>query len=220
MRAGLCAGDATGLALNGLPVGSRVLCIEIYARSPSATGQRTSARDSAETDSREGNGAAKTDLTYSATNYISRTGPALGTLIVCITQVAYIATHGASSSPSAWYAQVLVTPALILSVLGAKRWRRAGLVLALALPLLFGYVLALTYVFKLIPLYGGYEGVGSIRNIAMLYGTQFQALSSNLGFVALGSAPVIFGLTLVLLVLIFALEVRMIGGLLRTRPPS
>jgi hypothetical protein len=134
--------------------------------------------------------------------------------------VAYIATRGASSTPSAWHVQVLVTPALILSVLGAKRWRRAGLSLALALPLLFGYVLALTYVFKLIPLYAGYEGVGSIRNIVTLYRTQFQALSSNLGFVALGSAPVIFGLTLVLLALIFALEVRMIGGLLRAHPPS
>ena len=32
-------------------------------------------------------GAAKTELTYSATNCISRTGPALGTLIVCIIQV-------------------------------------------------------------------------------------------------------------------------------------
>lgn len=131
--------------------------------------------------------------------------------------VAYISTRGMSSTPSAWYAQVLVAPALILAVLGTKRWQRAGLVLAVLLPLLFGYVLALTYVFKLIPLYAGYEGRGSIRNIVMLYRTQFQALSSNLGSVALGSAPVIFGLTLVLLVLILALEIRMIGSLLACR---
>ena len=57
-----------GPALNGLPPGSPALCIEIYARPASATEQVTSARGLAGADSREGDGAAKTELTYSTTS--------------------------------------------------------------------------------------------------------------------------------------------------------
>ena len=42
----------------------------------------------AETDFGEGTETAKIDLTYSATKRISRAGSTLGTLIVCIIQVA------------------------------------------------------------------------------------------------------------------------------------
>jgi hypothetical protein len=124
-----------------------------------------------------------------------------------------IYTRGAATTPSAWYAQVLVTPILVLSLLGAARWRRAGLVLAALLPLLFGYVLAVTYVFRLIPLYAGYEGRGSLRDIATLYGFHFDAVSANLGSVALGSVPIVFGLTAVVIVLIAVQEVLLIRGL-------
>ena len=131
--------------------------------------------------------------------------------------LAYIYSGGVKSSPSPWYAQVLVTPLLILSLLGATRWRRAGPVLAALLPLLFGYVLAVTYVFKLIPLYAGYEGRGSIRNIAMLYRTQFGDLSAKLGAAALGPAPLIFGLTAAVIALLVALEILSIRGLVQNK---
>ena len=107
---------------------------------------------------------------------------------------------------------------LILSLLGAARWRRAGLVLAALLPLLFGYVVAVTYVFKLIPLYAGYGGRGSLRDIAILYRSHFEALSANLGSVALGSVPIIFGLTAVAIVLILVQEVLLVRGLFVKRP--
>src|SRR5205814_1387921 len=62
-------------------------CIEIYAPLASATESATSARGSAELDFQESDETAKLELTYSTTASISRAGPALGTLIVCIIQV-------------------------------------------------------------------------------------------------------------------------------------
>ena len=113
-----------------------------------------------------------------------------------------------------WYAQVLVTPILTLSLLGTARWRRVGRVLAIGLPLLFGYVLLVTYVFKLIPLYAGYQGRSSLHDIGVLYRTQFDGLSANLNLVALGSARLILGLTITVIILILAQEVLLIRGLL------
>jgi hypothetical protein len=130
----------------------------------------------------------------------------------------FVFTRGGATTPSAWYSQTLVTPLLLLALLGTARWRRAGLALAALLPLLFGYVLAVTYVFKLIPLYGGYEGRGSLRDIAVLYGRHFDTLSANLGSAALGPVALIFGLTGVVMVLISALEVRLMRELFGKRP--
>jgi hypothetical protein len=128
--------------------------------------------------------------------------------------VEHITSRGASSATGSWYAQVLVTPTLTLSLLGAARWRRVGLVPAIALTLLFGYLLVVTYVFKLIPLYGGYEGRSSLHDIAMLYLTQFDGLSANLSSVALGSARLIFGLTIAVIVLIPAQVVFLVRAAL------
>jgi hypothetical protein len=126
----------------------------------------------------------------------------------------FVFTHGGATTPSAWYAQVLVTPLLVLALLGTSRWRRAGLLPAALLPLLFGYVLAVTYVFRLIPLYAGYQGRGSLRDIALLYGRHFEALSANLGSASLGPVWIVFGLTGVVVALIAVLEVRLIRELL------
>ena len=71
-RRGLCAGDAAGPALKNSPPALRAPCIEIYARLASAMKQVTSARGLAGTDSREGDEAAKIELTYSTTSGISR----------------------------------------------------------------------------------------------------------------------------------------------------
>ena len=82
------------------------------------------------------------------------------------------------------------------------------------LTLLFGYVLVVTYVFRLIPLYAGYEGRNSLHGIAVLYLTRFDALRANLSSVALGSARLIFGLTIAVIVLVVALWVLLFRGLL------
>jgi hypothetical protein len=103
---------------------------------------------------------------------------------------------------------------LALLLLGTARWPGAGKVLAIAIALLFGYVLAVTYVFKLIPLYAGYEGRGSLRDIAALYLSRFHILSANLNSVALGPAPLIFAMTFGVILLILALEVLLVRGIL------
>lgn len=66
--------------------------------------------------------------------------------------VGHVYIHGAAMVASPWYAQILTTPLIAMSMLGASRWRRLGTFLAASL------VLAATYAAKLIPLYGGYEG--------------------------------------------------------------
>ena len=83
-----------------------------------------------------------------------------------------------------------------------------------AIALLFGYVLASTYVVKLIPLYAGYEGRGSFKDIAAQYLLRIHALSANLNSVALGPATLIFTMTVAVVLLILALEILLIRGIL------
>jgi len=128
--------------------------------------------------------------------------------------VVYVGTGNPLSTPSAWYAQVLVAPTLALLLLGTSRWPRVGKVSAIAIVLLFGYVLAATYVFKLIPLYGGYAGRGAFRDIAAQYLLRIHVLSANLSSVALGPATLIFTMTVAVVLLILGLEIVLVGGIL------
>jgi hypothetical protein len=127
----------------------------------------------------------------------------------------YAFQHGVVTVPSAWHSQTLVTPLLILAFLGASRWRRAGVAPAALLTLLFGYVLAATYLVKLIPMYGGYAGRGSLREIAALYLTHFGALRANLECAALGPVALIFGLTAVVVGLIVTIEIGELSAIWR-----
>lgn len=126
----------------------------------------------------------------------------------------YIGTGNPLSTPSAWYAQVLVAPLLALALLGSARRPRAGKFVAAAITLLFGYVLAATYVVKLIPLYGGYQGRGSLKDIAAQYFLRIHALRDNLNCVALGSATMIFTMAVAVLLLVVTLEIVLIRGIL------
>jgi hypothetical protein len=128
--------------------------------------------------------------------------------------VVYVRTGNPLSTPSAWYAQVLVAPVLTLSLLGTARSPRAGKFLATAIALLFGYVLAATYVVRLIPLYAGYQGRGSVKDIAAEYLLRIHDLSANLSSVAPGPATLIFTMTGAVVLLILALEILLIRGIL------
>jgi hypothetical protein len=118
--------------------------------------------------------------------------------------VSHIYTHGAATAgPSPWYAQVLPAPLLGLALLGASRWRRLGRVVTVFLVVLFGYVLAATYVVKLIPLYGAYEGRTSVGAVVVLYAHRLRMLTASLDSVALAPATVVYvlaGITIVLAV--------------------
>ena len=128
--------------------------------------------------------------------------------------VPYLGTGNLSSTPAAWYSQVLVAPTLALLLLGTARWSRTGKIVAIAIALLFGYVLAVTYVFKLIPLYAGYPGRGSVREIAALYLDRFSTLSANLDSVALGPATLIFTLVAGVILLVLLLEILLVRKLI------
>ena len=141
-------------------------------------------------------------------------GAAFALALAYVTVMVYIGTGNPQSTPSAWYAQVLVAPTLALILLGTVRRPRAGRVLAPAIALFFGYLLASTYVVKLIPLYAGYAGRGSLRDIAAQYFLRIHALSSNLNSVALGPATLIFILAFAVVALIAVLEIQLIRGIL------
>jgi hypothetical protein len=102
--------------------------------------------------------------------------------------------RGASPGRSPWFSQPLLAPLLVLAMLGASRFHRAGRIAATLITILFGYVLAATYVVKLIPLYTGYEGTGRLSAVAALY-RGIGALSANRNSAALLPAWLILTLT-------------------------
>jgi hypothetical protein len=106
----------------------------------------------------------------------------------------HVFTHGAAMAPSPWYAQTIAAPLLGLAFLGASRWNRPGKLVAILLVALFGYVLAVTYVVKLIPLYGGFEGRTSLQAVAALYAHRFEMLRANLDSTALAGSSLIITL--------------------------
>ena len=110
-----------------------------------------------------------------------------------------------------------MSPFLSLAYLGIARHGRFGRWLAAALTLLFGYVLAVTYLFKLIPLYGGYENRTSLRNIYQLYRSHFSMVASNLDSVALGPSSLIFALAIAVVLLLAWLEIMLVRSLFSQR---
>jgi len=103
----------------------------------------------------------------------------------------YVASRGETSSPCAWYTQVLMVPLLILGMLGTSRSGKPARILTALMILLFGYVLVATYWLKLIPLYGGFEGRASCASLAGLYGSRVSALMAGLSQVSLAPAVII-----------------------------
>lgn len=56
-----------------------------------------------------------------------------------------------------WYAPVLLVPVLTLGFTGLQRWLPAGRWIAMATVVLWSYVAAVSWIAKLIPLYGGFQ---------------------------------------------------------------
>lgn len=132
--------------------------------------------------------------------------------------LAHLATGGASSIPSPWYAQTIATPLIALAFAGASRRSVAGRFLAAGITVLFGYVLAVTYVFRLIPLYSGFDGRGSVGAVLHLYLRQFAQVTEKLGAAALGPVWLIFAAATLVLAMIVLLEAQFIRQMLRTFP--
>jgi hypothetical protein len=136
---------------------------------------------------------------------------------------AWLATSGAVKSPQPWYPQVIAAPAFGIAFAGASRRPRAGPFLAAAIVLLSGYVLAATYVVKLIPWYGGFAARTTLRSVASLYAHGAPLVAGNLDSVALAPAAVIFAGAAAIVVLIVVLEIALIPALARIpyiKPPN
>jgi len=71
-------------------------------------------------------------------------------------------THGDVPGASPWYTQVLLTPVIALAYLGLSRWKSAGPVLAVCTVALWTWVLTVTWIVKLFPLYSG-AGAAPLR---------------------------------------------------------
>ena len=68
----------------------------------------------------------------------------------------YAATGGKAFAAVPWYMQGLLAPVLLLCFLGISRAKIWGRIIARAMILLSGYILAATYLVKLVPLYSGH----------------------------------------------------------------
>lgn len=129
-------------------------------------------------------------------------------------------TRQCGVGPSPWYVQPLVTPLVLLGMLGLARAKSFGRLVGTAFVLVFGYLLAATYAVKLIPLYGGYEGTASPGVLFLLYSSQFRPLLDNIGSVALAPARVVLLLTVMTLVLNVTLQLALVLQLYREDPEA
>ncbi|MGI8743699.1 MAG: hypothetical protein ACR2NN_14215 [Bryobacteraceae bacterium] len=118
-----------------------------------------------------------------------------GVLLFCIglaiISVAFFASSkGGAIAAVPWYTQVLLAPVLLLAFLGLSRARRWGWALLAAQVVLWGYVLAATYIAKLAPMYGGLgPGRVHLKTLWAWYWTSGPA-----ALVSLGSVPVVWTL--------------------------
>lgn len=120
-------------------------------------------------------------------------------------------SHGLSTTPSPWYAQVLAAPVLGLAFLGASRLGGFGRLVGACMAALFGYVLSATYAAKLIPLYSGFRGRASLLAVARLYAHGFSGLAGNLDSVTLAPACIVFALAVVTIGLAVSQVVLLVG---------
>lgn len=106
--------------------------------------------------------------------------------MVYVTGSSYSFTNGRVAVASTWYLQAVFAPVLCLALLGCQRSGRAGRWLAAVMVVLWGYILAATYVAKLIPLYGDFPGGRStLRDIAHWYWADWPRTSDILSTLAL-----------------------------------
>jgi len=126
------------------------------------------------------------------------------------TVLLFYSTKGAGITPAPWYVQVLEPPGLCLLLTGMARSGRAGHWLRLGILWLWAYVIAATYVAKLIPLYGGYGG-RPVRLIELLrwYRGGFREIGGILSTTAMISPAALWLLTAMVVTIAVALAARL-----------
>jgi hypothetical protein len=118
-------------------------------------------------------------------------------------------TQGPVISTAPWHAQAIAAPVACLLCLGLSRSAAVGRWLTAALVVLFAYMLAATYVVKLIPMYAGYpEGKMRLARLAQWYWSGDRLL----GATALGHPAVIWCLTAAVVALAVVVCVTLCRG--------
>jgi hypothetical protein len=107
----------------------------------------------------------------------------------------FAGSKGGAFAAVPWYMQGLLTPVLLLAFLGMSRAGRWGAVLAGLTVLLWGYVLAATYLAKLIPMYGGFpESRAHLSSLWAWYLHDGAQRDGILGTLCLASPAVLWAL--------------------------
>jgi 4-amino-4-deoxy-L-arabinose transferase-like glycosyltransferase len=134
--------------------------------------------------------------------------------------VAFFAgTRGAVFAAMPWYMQVLLAPMLLLAFLGMSRARRWGGTVARLTVLLWGYVLATTYVAKLIPMYGGFSGSRAhLPDLWAWYLNDGARRDAIFGTLCLVSPSVLWGVVCAVILLDAVLCVRLASAGYTNRP--
>lgn len=101
------------------------------------------------------------------------------------TILSHTVTGGVQISPSPWYAQPIIAPLVCLATAGL------GNALRRALVALSAYIIAATWLAKLIPLYAGFAGRASLANLWRWYAGSSHGV---LSLTAMAPAPVIWTL--------------------------
>jgi hypothetical protein len=118
-------------------------------------------------------------------------------------------TGGSGSSVAPWYLELLSVPVACLLFLGCARVGRWGYLTGAALVMLSAYMLCVTYLVKLIPLYSGYpSGSTRLMEIWRWYvhdGEQHELMAKTV----LGSPDAIWVLTAVVVVMGLGLGCRL-----------
>jgi hypothetical protein len=123
--------------------------------------------------------------------------------LVYYTCLAWADTSGVATSAMPWYPQCVMPAIWMLAALGMQRGGIAGRIIAELTCLVAAWIAALTYVAKLFPLYGGYEGRATPPSIWTWWTGNPGALLSS---VTLVPVPLLFVLLVVFLVLLVVLN--------------
>ncbi|HXP87496.1 MAG TPA: hypothetical protein VN841_22380 [Bryobacteraceae bacterium] len=117
----------------------------------------------------------------------------------------YNSSQGLLIAASPWYLQAVMTSLLCMAMLGCQRSGSWGRWLARATVVLWGYILAATYVAKLFPLYGGFVGGRStLRDITHWYLMDSSRAADLLGTTAMVPAVWLVTLLAILLPILLA----------------
>jgi hypothetical protein len=148
----------------------------------------------------------------------------LGALAVYVVAVIYVVgndvifLHGASAGAAPWYTEVLLAPSLAIILLGMSRTRRFGPPTSVAILLLWMYICAVTYLVKLIPLYGGYaKGRTTLKETLEWYIRSHHELTNMLSTISLAPPVTIYLQTGAVIGLAVVIPLRLVHLLRKER---